>query len=254
MRKIRTLIVDDIPKCRQLLCLIISSHFPELEIVGEAGNNNDALKMIVELKPELVFLDIELKDKTSFELLQLLPQIDFDIIFTTAHDKYAIQAIRFSALDYLMKPIIVGELRDAVKRVFEKKDKSERSRQIDALVYNISYSNADKKIALPTLTGLEFISISEVIRCEASGNYTYFILDDGSKLLISRTLLEFEKMLSPYHFFRIHQSHLINLRLIKKMSKGDSGTLVMQDGSEIEIARRKKGDLMEVLKEFALMS
>lgn len=253
MKKLRSIIVDDIPKSRQLLRTIIENHFPELEVIGEAGSVNEATACILESKPDLVFLDVELKDETSFDLLQALPYIDFDIIFTTAHDKYAIQAIRFSAMDYLMKPIMVGELREAVKRVFEKKDKTQKGRQIDALVYNINYSNADKKLALPTINGMEFISISEVVRCESSGNYTFFVLNNGGKLLISKTLLEFEKMLTPYYFFRVHQSHLVNLRMIKKLNKGETGTLLMQDGSEIEIARRKKADLVEVLKEFALM-
>lgn len=254
MKKLRSVIVDDIPKSRQLLRTIIENHLPDLEIIGEAGSVSEALKQIVEIKPELVFLDVELKDETSFELLQALPHVDFDIIFTTAHDKYAIQAIRFSAMDYLMKPIMLGELREAVKRIFEKKEKTEKGRQIDALVYNINYSNADKKLALPTLNGMEFLSISEVIRCESSGNYTNFILSSGEKLLISKTLLEFEKMLTPYYFFRVHQSHLVNLRMIKKLNKGETGTLLMQDGSEIEIARRKKAELLDVLKEFALMT
>jgi two-component system LytT family response regulator len=254
MKKIRYIIVDDIGKSRQLLNTLIELQFPELEMVGEAATVKEALKLISDQNPDLVFLDVELKDETSFDLLQALPQIDFDIIFTTAHDKYAIQAIRFSAMDYLMKPIMVSELREAVKKVFEKKDKLDKGRQIDALVYNINYGNADKKLALPTINGLEFISISEVVRCEASGNYTNFILSDGQRLLISKTLLDFEKMLTPYYFFRVHQSHLVNLRMIRKLNKGESGMLLMNDGSEIEVARRKKSELLEVLKEFALMN
>jgi two-component system LytT family response regulator len=253
MKKLNAVIVDDEARSRNVLAHLLSSYCPEIELLGTADNGADAGKLIKEERPDLVFLDIEMKGETGFDLLQQLGPVKFDIIFTTAHDKYAIQAIRFSALDYLMKPILADELRNAVKRVFDKKDGNDRVRQLDALVYNISYSNADKKLALPTSNGLEFVSISEVVRCESSDNYTYFHLKDQTKLLISKTLMEFDRMLTPYYFFRVHQSHLINLRMIRKFQKGDGGILVMEDGTEIDVSRRKKSELIEKLSEFAIM-
>lgn len=253
MKKIKALIVDDEAKSRNVLANLLSTYCPEIEIVGTAENGNDASKLIKSEVPDILFLDIEMKGETGFDLIQSLSHVNFDIIFTTAHDKYAIQAIRFSALDYLMKPILAEDLKTAVKRVFEKQNGKDRVRQLDALVYNINYSNADKKLVLPTSEGYEFISISEVIRCESSNNYTYFHLKDKSRLLISKTLMEFERLLGPYYFLRVHQSHLINLRMIKQYQKGDGGILTMEDGTEIDVSRRKKTELLEKLTEFAIM-
>jgi two-component system LytT family response regulator len=254
MKKLKALIVDDEAKSRNVLANLLSAYCPEIEIVGTADNGNDATKLIKTEEPDILFLDIEMKGETGFDLIQNLSHVNFDIIFTTAHDKYAIQAIRFSALDYLMKPILAEDLKTSVKRVFEKQNGKDRVHQLDALVYNINYSNADKKLVLPTSEGYEFISISEVIRCESSNNYTCFYLKDKTKLLISKTLMEFERLLSPYYFLRVHQSHLINLRMIKKFQKGEGGILLMEDGTEIDVSRRKKAELMEKLTEFAIMT
>lgn len=253
MKKLKALIVDDESHSREVLLNLLHTYCPEIELVGMADNGAAAAVLIARESPDLVFLDVEMKGETGFDLLQSLSHVKFDIIFTTAHDKYAIQAIRFSALDYLMKPILAEELKTAVKRVFEKQNSPDRIRQLDALVYNINYSNADKKLALPTASGYEFVSISDVVRCESSDNYTYFHLKDKSKILISKTLMDFERMLAPYYFFRVHQSHLINMRMIKKFQKGEGGILVMEDGTEIDVSRRKKGELLEKLSEFAIM-
>lgn len=253
MKKLKALIVDDESRSHHVLSQLLEAYCPEIEIVGWADSGKAAAELIRSEKPELVFMDVELRGETGFEILQSLGPVQFDVIFTTAHDKYAIQAIRFSAMDYLMKPILAEELRGAVKRVMEKKDKKTPGRHLDALIYNINYSNADKKLALPTQNGYEFVSISDVIRCESSDNYTHFHLKDGTKLLISKTLMEFERMLLNYYFFRVHQSHLINLRMIRKFQKGEGGILMMADGTEIDVSRRKKTELMQKLSEFAIM-
>lgn len=253
MKKLKAILVDDEAKSRNVLANLLSAYCPEIEILGQADNGNDASKLIKNEAPDILFLDIEMKGETGFDLIQNLGPVNFDIIFTTAHDKYAIQAIRFSALDYLMKPILADDLKSAVTRVFEKQNGKDKVRQLDALVYNINYSNADKKLVLPTSEGFEFISISEVIRCESSNNYTFFHLKDKSQLLICKTLLEFERLLNPYYFLRVHQSHLINLRMIKKFQKGEGGILLMEDGTKIDVSRRKKTELMEKLTEFAIM-
>lgn len=253
MKKLKAVIVDDEATSRNVLANLLQAYCPEIHLVGTSDNSKDGIRIINSEEPDLVFLDIEMKGETGFDLLQNIGSVNFDVIFTTAHDKYAIQAIRFSALDYLMKPILAEELKTAIKRVFEKQNGHDRVRQLDALVYNINYSNADKKLALPTQNGLEFVSISEVIRCESSDNYTYFHMKDRSRHLISKTLLEFERLLAPYYFFRVHQSHLINMRMIKKFQKGEGGSLLMEDGTEIDVSRRKKAELLDKLAEFAIM-
>lgn len=253
MKKLRALIVDDESKSREVLSNILKIYCPEIELIGEANNGRSAAALIKTENPDLVFLDVEMQGETGFDLLQNLKEVKFEIIFTTAHEKYAIQAIRFSALDYLMKPILAEELKQSVKRVLEKSNSKEVPRHLDALIYNINYSNADKRLALPTANGFEFISISDVVRCESSDNYTYFHLKDRSKLLVSRTLLEFERLLANYYFFRIHQSHLVNLRMVKSYQKGDGGSITMTDNSEVEVSRRKKAELIQVMSEFAIL-
>jgi two-component system LytT family response regulator len=221
--------------------------------VGKAGDGKEAARLIHQFQPNVVFLDVEMRGETGFDILKAIGEVTFDVVFTTGHEKYALEAIRFSALDYLMKPILADELKRAISRVLEKGNEQDRHRHLDALVYNINYSNADKKIALPTMGGYEFVSISEVVHCEAKGNYTLFHLKNQSSLLVSRTLLEFENLLSNYHFIRIHHARLINLRHAARYVKGDGGLLIMSDGSEMEVSRRKKQDLIQALSEFSLI-
>jgi two-component system LytT family response regulator len=251
--KIKALIVDDEPQSRDLLEKQIQHFFSEIEVVGKAGDGKEAARLIHQFQPNVVFLDVEMRGETGFDILKAIGEVTFDVVFTTGHEKYALEAIRFSALDYLMKPILADELKRAISRVLEKGNEQDRHRHLDALVYNINYSNADKKIALPTMGGYEFVSISEVVHCEAKGNYTLFHLKNQSSLLVSRTLLEFENLLSNYHFIRIHHARLINLRHAARYVKGDGGLLIMSDGSEMEVSRRKKQDLIQALSEFSLI-
>jgi len=253
MKKLKALIVDDESNSREVLSRLLIEYCPEIEIKEQCSNGHQAAAAIKLHQPDLVFLDVEMKGETGFDLLQNLKEVKFDIVFTTAHEKYALQAIRFSALDYLMKPILAEELKNAVKRVFDKSEKEKNFRHLDALIYNINYSNADKKLALPTANGFVFVSINEVVRCEAADNYTYFHLSTGTKILVSKTLLEFERLLSNYYFFRIHQSNLINLRMIKSYQKGEGGSIIMTDNSEVEVSRRKKTELLQVISEFAIL-
>ncbi len=251
--KLKAIIVDDESASREVLARQLEHFCPEVEILGTAQNGADAAHLIREIRPDVVFLDVEMAGETGFDLLKNLSEIKFDVVFTTAHEKYAMEAIRFSALDYLMKPILAEELKRAVSRLLQKNSEKERHRHMDALIYNINYSNTDKKIALPMQNGFEFISISEVVRCESASNYTLFFLSNGENMLVSRTLLEFEKLLSNYYFFRIHQSHLINLRHVQRYVKNDGNALVMSDGCRLEVSRRKKQELLEALSEFSLI-
>jgi two-component system LytT family response regulator len=249
---LNAILLDDEAPSRNMLENLLREYCPEINILASCSSIAEAKKALAVHEPDLVFLDVELPEGTSFELLQGLKNVKFEIIFTTAHEKYALQAIRFSALDYLMKPILADELKTAVKRVFQKADTKSRGPQLDALIYNLNYSNADKKLAIPTTNGYEFISISEVVRCEAADNYTYFYLTTGAKILVSKTLMEFERLLSSFYFFRVHQSNLINLRMIKSYQKGEGGVLIMTDDTEVEVSRRKKADLLTAISEFAI--
>jgi len=232
---------------------LLGEYCPEIEVLESCGSASEAANSILQHQPDIVFLDVEMHNETGFDLLKNLKEVKFDVIFTTAHEKYAIQAIRFSALDYLMKPILAEELKKSISRVFEK-GSANKEKHLDALIYNINYTNADKKLALPTANGYMFISISDIVRCEASDNYTYFYLADKSKILVSKTLMEYERLLSNYYFFRTHQSHLVNLRRISFYEKGEGGILFMNDDSKVEVSRRRKTQLIDAISEFAIMS
>lgn len=251
--KLKAIIVDDEAGSREVLARQLEHYCPEIELLGSARNGADAARLIRETEPDVVFLDVEMGGETGFDLLKNLGEVKFDVVFTTAHEKYAMEAIRFSALDYLMKPILAEELKRSVSRLLRKNTSGERLRHMDALIYNINYSNSDKKIALPLQNGFEFISLSEVVRCESANNYTLFHLSNGTNLLVSRTMLEFEKLLANYYFLRIHQSHLINLRHVQRYVKNDGNALIMSDGCRLEVSRRKKQELMQALSEFSIM-
>ena len=209
---------------------------------------NTAFDVISTLKPDLVFLDIEMPNGNAFDLLEKFKEIDFNIIFITAYDHYAIKAIKFSAVDYILKPIDSEELVLAVKR-FEDKigQKSSLNNQFKTLLSNVRPGNKLKKVGIPDGDGLVFINLSDIIRCDSDGNYTFFILTTGKKIIASRTLGEYEQMFTDDNFFRIHRSHLINLEHVKKYIKGEGGYVVMSDNSQVEVSRRNKNDFLEKL-------
>lgn len=251
MNKLNCLIVDDESNGRAILSALIEKFCPGLHIAGVAQNAEQATQLIQELKSDLVFLDINMPGKSGFELLEQLPEINFEVIFVTAHDNYALKAFRFSAIDYLLKPIDVEELKAAVKKAEEKivakAGNTERYQHFFQNIKNIQ--NPFDKIALATRDGLIFIKISEIIRCESDVNYTWFFLENKEKVLASKTLKEFEEMLEEYNFFRTHKSHLINLSHLSRYVKGEGGSVIMSDGSEVEVSRRNKEGLMKRLQQ-----
>jgi two-component system LytT family response regulator len=247
------MLIDDDKNCRQLIKAMLEKDFPMLDFSLEASNIKDAVSMCDSEKPELVFLDIDLKDGTGFDFLELVRHTEFKIIFTTAYNEFAVQAFKVNAVDYVMKPIRAEDIKSAVIKVFEKENAKNQAQQLNALIYNLNKGNSDKKLAIPTLKGFEFVSINELIRCEAADNYTYFYLTTGDKILVSKTLMEYERLLSNYHFFRVHQSNLINLRMIKNYQKGEVGMLIMADNSHVEVSRRKKAEFLKVMNEFAIL-
>lgn len=246
---IKAIIVDDELGARESLSKMIEKNCKQLEIVAKADSALAAFEAITNKQPQLVFLDIEMPNGNAFDLLEKFKEINFNIIFTTAYDHYAIKAIKFSAVDYILKPIDPEELVEAVKR-FEKKQQGEPSvldKQFKTLLSNVRPENKLKKVGIPDGDGLIFINLSDIIRCESDGNYTFFILVTGKKIIASRTLGEYEQMFTEDNFFRIHRSHLVNLQHVKKYIKGEGGYVIMSDDSQVEVSRRNKNEFLEKL-------
>ncbi len=245
---IRTVIIDDEKKCISLLRHLVENHCPDISIVATGSNAAEGMAAIETYRPDLVFLDIEMPDKTGFELLNSLPEINFDIIFTTAYNHYAIKAIRFSALDYLLKPVDLDELKNAVARVEKNLGKKGRQENIDVLVQNIrSLQPGFSKITLSTQEGLVILHVNEIIYCEASGTYTIFYLKNKEKITVSKTLKEYEELLKNHPFFRLHNSFLVNLNEVKKYIKGDGGAVIMSNGGEVLVSKRRKEEFLKAL-------
>lgn len=249
---LKTIIVEDELRGRNALKSLLA-HFQDMvNLVGEAANVEEAKDLIARHDPDLVLLDIEMPYKNGFDLLNEVPNRNFDVIFTTAYNNYAIQAIKFSALDYLLKPIDMEELGNSIRKAFLKfqnRDKQEGQTQIENLLNNLkAISNQNYKLSLPTSEGILFISLDQIIRCESDANYTRFFLVNEKPILVSRTLKEYEELLQNYNFCRVHHSNLINLKYIKKYIKGEGGIVVMNDGAEVEVSRRKKEAFLKSLE------
>ncbi|MGI8891966.1 MAG: LytR/AlgR family response regulator transcription factor [Bacteroidia bacterium] len=243
---IKTIIIDDEARGRDTLKNLLKRYCFEVEVTGEAGSVLDGFKLINNEAPDLVFLDIEMPGHNGFDLLEMFKEIPFKVIFTTAYDKYAIKAIKYSALDYLLKPIDIDELILSISRVNNTK-KDAGQAKYDVLFNNIKSENKRKKVAIPDIEGLVFIYLDEIVRCESDSNYTYIHLINKKRITASRTLRDFEELFSEENFFRVHRSHLINLEHLKKYIKGEGGFAVMADDSKVEVSRRKKSEFMEVL-------
>jgi len=252
--EVTALIVDDEHKNRETLVKLIDQFCYGIKVIGQAENVQAAKEFIDTNKPQIVFLDIEMPGGNGFTLLEKFDKPDFQLIFTTAHADYAIKAIKFAALDYLLKPINVNELKIAVEKAIESVQSSS-SQHLDQR-FNVLKDNQKnegfdfKKIALPSLEGIEFYEINEILRCEADRAYCNFYLINGQKITVSKSLREFEELLSECNFFRIHKSNMVNLGHIKKYIKGKGGYVVLSDDSHVDVSVRKKELLMEVLANY----
>ena len=236
---LKALIVDDEPKARENLQILLHDFVEGVEVVGLCENIAEATEAVRLHAPDVVFLDIQLQRETGFDLLTKLKEINFEVIFTTAYTEYAIKAFKFSAIDYLLKPIDIEELKKAVARV-EKRVSNNITGRLTQLVQNLKQgSNENYKIALPTLDGLVFVKISDILYCEASSNYTQ-IFTAEEKYLVSKTLKEYDDLLSDHNFFRIHNSYLININSIKKYVKGEGGYVVLNNDTSLDVSKRKK--------------
>ncbi len=249
---IQALLVDDEQNSRDTLKGKLELFCPEVEVVAEANSVASAQEALQSHKPGLLFLDIELAGESGFDLLQSLNESGSEIpavVFITAHDEFAIQAIKFSALDYLLKPIDPEELVKAVRKAEEEQGLPSKATSFNVLVENIrKAADSPKKVVVPTSDGMHVIKISEIIRLESSSNYTTFHLHNQKPLLASKTLKEFDGMLHGYSFNRIHKSHLVNMNFVKRYVQTDGGYLILEDGSQIPVANRKKEQLLSILK------
>lgn len=240
------LIEDEKSSADRLQHFLEADHQDSIQVVAWINSVRQALEFFKKESVDLVFLDVELGKETGFELLNHLGKIDFQVIFTTAHQEYAIQAIKHAALDYLLKPIDRDELKMAVEKV--KKGRGRSIESLENLLKHLRYQEKlGQKIALPSLLGIEYVPIQEILRCQADINYTHFFLKGGRKITVSKTLKEFEVQLLPHGFFRVHNSHLVNLAEVKFYQKGKGGSLLLSDGSEVEVASRRKEELIQLL-------
>jgi len=245
---LKAVIVEDEKRSRETLAGLLKLYCKNIEIVAEAEDVRTGLEAIRNNDPDLVFLDIQMPDGSGFKLLESLEQINFDVIFTTAYDQFAIKAIKFSALDYLLKPIFPEDLLAAVKKAEEKRLKPGSKEGIKVLLENYRKPETDTpKIVLSTSEKINVVNVKDIIRCESDNYYTMFYFTDGKRLMVSKTLKENEELLSSYNFIRPHKSHLINALYIKSFNKQDGGYIVMTDGSTVPVSRRKKEKIIEII-------
>jgi two-component system, LytTR family, response regulator len=244
---IKAIIVDDEPYCCETLTTLLERYCPQVTVAAICYSGKEALTAIKEQQPQILFLDIEMPQMNGFELLERLPEIGFELIFTTSYDQYAIKAFHFSALDYLLKPIDREELQKAVQKVMQRLQKP-LPQQLEILLQKINHpASVIQKIALPTMEGLQMIATTSIIRCESDSNYTIFYLKNNQKIIVSRTLKEVEEMLEEHGFIRVHNSYLVNLNEVSKYVRGEGGYLVMSDDSSVDVSRSKKEMLLKRL-------
>lgn len=244
---IKAVIIDDERHSVETLAWKLERHCPQVEIVSSFTDSVEGFNYLSEQPPELLFLDIEMPRLNGFELLEKLGQVPFDVIFTTAYDEFGIRAIKFSALDYLLKPVQTQELKEAVEKFTEKKSHNLSSTQLEVLFSNIKEEKRGRpgKIALATKESIEFVFPEDIIACSSDSNYTMVYLKGGRKKLISRTLKDFEELLSDFSFFRAHHSHLVNLHHVKEFIRADGGYLIMTNNMHLPVSRSKREDLLK---------
>ncbi|MEZ5046929.1 MAG: LytTR family DNA-binding domain-containing protein [Chitinophagaceae bacterium] len=246
----RVIIIDDEHASTQVMEKLLTEYFPELEIISICHTFQTAVDSIKLLSPDLLFLDIELPSGTGFDILEQIENKNLNVIFTTAHSQYGIKAIQYSAVDYLLKPIDIDELVSAVTRVKRLHKNDDALQRIKLLLENIQHINENqpvKKIALPTFDGIIFLNPEDIVRCMSSNNYTYVYQKQNKELLVSKTLKEIESILSTSNFYRVHNSHLVNLNYVSKIQKGTSPMIIMSDNTQVEVSRRKKDELFTKL-------
>lgn len=241
---IRSIIIDDEQHCVKALLNDLQKNCPSVEVVDTSYSAKEGIMAIKKLNPDLIFLDVEMPWMNGFEMLEIMGDIPFSIIFTTAHNEFAAKAFRISAVDYLLKPVDAGDLKIAVQKVEKKLDEGSNLQHITNLLRNMRQPLTEQKIALPLREGYEFIDVSSIIYCQAEGSYTKVFIQEKRPMLISRTLGDVEELLPPEIFQRIHHSSLINLTCISQFMRSDGGYIVLKNGEKLSVSKAKKEMLM----------
>ncbi len=247
--KISTVLVDDEKNSLIILKKLLEKHTPQVEVKAMAQSVAEAIEVIDTEKPELVFLDISMPDGDGFEVLEKVKYKDFQVIFSTAYDQYAIRAFEVAALHYILKPVKPDNLKEALARYESNKD-DDLSEKIKVL--SGALQNSPQRLVLPTSNGMHIIDIEDIVRCESSNNYTTFFLKDKKKIVVSKSIQIYEQMLSNSHFCRIHNKHLVNLKLIKKYVKGRGGHVILDDGSQVDVSDGRKKKFLHKLSDYTL--
>jgi len=241
IKKLKAVIIDDEPNAVDFIFSIIGEYCPELEVTGKAYDVPEGIRIIEEKKPDLVFLDVEMPNGTGFDLLTHFPEKDFDVVFITAFNHYAIRAIKFSAVDYILKPINIKEFIESVRKVVDKRSESrtQNNENLKTLMENLR-TGSPSRLAIPTSDGMEYLNPKEILRIEADRSYSWFYLTGNRKILVSKHLKEFQDILDERYFFRPHNSFLINLKYVRKYVRKEGGYIEMQDGAQIPVSRNRK--------------
>lgn len=244
---IKAIIIEDEPFFAEMVQSFLHDFYPDIELKGMAQTVEDGWKLITSTQPDIAFCDIELKDGTSFDILKKLSNTPFQIIFITAHNKFAIQAFKFSAVDYLLKPVEETEFCNAVDRAIERVNQKQMQ-HIRLMLENLDRSNENRRIVLRTLEQIHVVNIKDIVRCQADNTYTTFYLTNGENILVSKGLKEYEELLCENGFFKIHQSHIINLQFLRKIDKS-SEEVILSDKTRLPLSQRRKQDLLQILNE-----
>lgn len=244
---LKAIIIDDEAKSRDVLETLISKFVEGVSVVATADSVTTGVNAIKKHDPDLVFLDIEMPRRDGFELLSEFDPMTFEVVFTTAHEQYAHKAFRTSAVDYLLKPVDITLLKEAVERVKEKRSKDKVNRNIQVFLNNLKAKQENQQIALATSDGLIFVKVENIIYLRGDGAYTYFFLKTGERITVSKNLKEYEDLLKDYDFYRVHKSFLIHLREMKKYVRGDGGYVIMSNGDSVDVSKRRKEGFLSAL-------
>jgi len=248
---IRCILIDDEKNALEMMEWLLKTYCPEVEILAMCNSSEQGVELIRKLRPDLVFLDIEMPNMNGFDMLEKFDELFFDVVFCTAYDQFAIRAFRYSALDYLLKPIDPDDLKAAVKRISQKKQ-SPSKEQFELLLQSMKPGNRStpQRVALTTGDGLIFVPTTDIIYCEAESNYTHVVLSGGKKILVSKVLKDIDEVLSGPDFYRVHSSFLVNINRIKKLVRGDGGYIIMDNDAIVNISRSKRQEFMEMFEKF----
>lgn len=245
---IKAILIDDIEQARITFKKDLEVYAPDVKIIGEASGVVEGAKLLKNMQPDILFLDIQMQDGSGFDLLDILPEINFKIIFITASDAHAIKAFRYAAIDYLLKPVDPDELKASLEKYrAHQPNESEKYKLLNDSLKNASKPN--ERLALHAQDKIHIINIADILRCESNVNYTEFFFLDAKRIVVSKTLKEFEEILSDQGFYRVHQSHLVNTKMIREFVKTEGGHLIMQDGKMVPVSTRKRADVVRMLDE-----